>query len=48
MQNIKPMLKILGTYEENNKKINKISSKQLKCYGNIKKIIKILRKSWKH
>ena len=42
------MLKILGTYEENNKKIKKIPRKQLKCHGNIKKIIKILRKSWKY
>ena len=41
------MLKILGTHEENNKN-KKILRKQLKCYGNIKKIIKILRKSWKY
>ena len=42
------MLKVLGKYEENNKNIKKMLRKQLKWYGNIKKIIKMSRKLWNY
>ena len=36
------MLNILGKCEESHKNTKKMLRKQLKCYGNVKKIIKIL------